>query len=127
MASPVQLSPPQDMLRRFKFGAENGRQNKARALALLLLLVGAMTPSLRAEDRHTAVARLQLQVTVVPTVVALQQAHRQEPQPSQSAVTFNLTPDAKQSSNVSMQSMSTVEQGNSNRTAVLKTLTIVSE
>jgi hypothetical protein len=82
---------------------------------------------LHAEDRHIAVAKLQIQVTVIPTVVAMQQAQRSVSQPSQSPVSFNLTPDSKQQSISSMQSVSIPDKNGSGRTAVLKTETIVSE
>ena len=127
MASPLLYSTPKDMLNRFKFGIENGKRTSGR-LAILLLLVASLSPmKLHAEDRHTAVAKLQIQVTVVPIVVALQQAHRSESQPSQSPVAFNLTPDMKQQSASSTQIVSIPDMSGSLKTAVLKTETIVSE
>jgi hypothetical protein len=128
MASPLLYSSPKDMLNRFKFGIENGKRTSGRILIILILLMASLSPmKLHAEDRHTAVAKLQIQVTVVPIVVAMQQAHRSESQPSQSPVSFNLTPDMKQQSASSTQTVSIPDQSGSVKTAVLKTETIVSE
>ena len=80
-----------------------------------------------AEDRHTATARLTIQINVMPTVVALQQAHQSTPQPSQAAVSFNLTPNSQASGNSTTQSMRIMDKNGSEQNAVLKTLTIVSE
>jgi hypothetical protein len=129
MASALLYSTPKNMLNRFKFGIENGKRTSGRTLIIFLLLMASLSPmKLHAEDRHTAVAKLQIQVTVVPIVVALQQVHRSESQPSQSPVSFNLTPDIiKQQNASSTQTVSIPDQNGSVKTAVLKTQTIVSE
>ena len=128
MASPLLYSTPKDMLNRFKFRIESGKRTSERPFIIFLLLVASLSPmKLHAEDRHTAVAKLQIQVTVIPTVVAMQQAHRSELQPSQSPVSFNLTSDSKQQSISSMQSVSIPDQNGSVKTVVLRTETIVSE
>jgi hypothetical protein len=125
---PFALFKPWDMLNRFKFGIENGKRTSRRPLIVFLLLVASLSPmKLHAEDRHTAVAKLQIQVTVVPIVVAMQQAHRSESQPSQSPVSFNLTPEMKQQSAVSTQTVSIPDKSGSMKTAVLTTETIVSQ
>ena len=112
------------MLKSFKFGIGNGKQIPA----IVLMLVAAMSPvRLHAEDRHVAMARLQIQVNVIPTLVAAQQAARMEAQPSQSPVTFNLAPQSKQNSNLSTRSITITAANGSEQTAVLKTTTLVSE
>jgi hypothetical protein len=128
MASPLLYSSPKDMLNRFKFGIENGKRTSGRTLIIFLLLMASLSPmKLQAQERHTAVAKLQIQVTVVPIIVAMQQAHRSESQPSQSPVSFNLTPDMKQQSASFTQTVSIPDKSGSMKTAVLKTETIVSE
>jgi hypothetical protein len=128
MASPLLYSTPKDMLNSFKFGIENGKRASRRMLIILLLVIAPLSPmKLQAQERHTAVAKLQIQVTVVPIVTAMRQAQRLEPQPSQSPVTFNLTVDGKQQSVSSMQSVSIPDKSGSGRSAVLKTETVVSE
>jgi hypothetical protein len=122
------LSTPKDMLNRFKFGIGNGKQNTAPVLALLLLAIAANSPAkLHAADQHSASARLRIQVTVMPTVVAMQVAQRMQVQPSQSPVTFNLTPYAAQSEKTTTRSVTIPNKNGSSQTAVLQTSTFVTE
>jgi Tfp pilus assembly protein PilV len=116
------------MLNGFKLGIRNGKQNMAPILALLLLTIAAISPAkLHAADRHSASARLQIQVTVMPTLVAMQQAQRMQAQPSQSPVTFSLTPSAKQTERATTQSVTIPDKNGSTQTAVLQTSTFVAE
>lgn len=116
------------MLNRFKFGIGNGKQNMVAVLALLLLTIAAISPSkLHAADQHSASARLQIQVTVMPTLVAMQQAKRMQTQPSHSPVTFNLTLNATQTEKATTRSVNIPDKYGSTQTAVLQTSTFVAE
>ena len=115
------------MLKGFKLGIKTGKQPSLLVLAALLIL-GALNPvKVHAEDRHTATARLTIQVNVIPTVVALQQVQQSTPQPSQAAVSFNLTPNSQASGNSTTQTVRIMDKNGSEQNAVLKTLTIVTE
>lgn len=115
------------MLKGFKLGIKTGKRPSALVLAALLVM-GALYPvKVHAEDRHTATARLTIQVNVIPTVVALQQAQQSTPQPSQVAVSFNLTPNSQASGSSTTQTVRIMDKNSSEQNAVLKTLTIVSE
>jgi hypothetical protein len=121
----IALSTPKDMFKGLKLGI--GKQPSVLVLAALLVM-GALYPEkVHAEDRHTATARLTIQVNVIPTVVALQQVQQSTPQPSQAAVSFNLTPNSQASGNSTTQNVRILDKNASEQNAVLKTLTIVSE
>ena len=108
----------------FKLDIGSGKQ----LLAIVLLLVGAISPlKLHAEDRRSAVAKLQIQVMVMPIVVAEQQARRPEMQPSHSPISFNFSPGNEQNGNYSMHDVTIPDQNGSGKTAVVKTLTVVPE
>ena len=122
------LSTPKDMLNRFKFGIGNGKQKMARVLASLLLVVGAISPAkVHAADQHSAHARLQIQVTLMPTLVAMQMAQRIQAQPSQSPVTFNLTPSASQTEKAMTRSVIIPDKNGPTQAAVLQTSTFIAE
>lgn len=111
------------MRKSFKFGFGNGKQ----MLAATLLLAGTLGPaSLHAEEKRSTVARLQIQVIVMP-VVAAQQAQRPAMQPSQSTISFDFSPNSKQSGNYSTQTVTVIDQRGASQTAVLKTLTMLPE
>lgn len=115
------------MLKGFKFGT--GSKRKASRIAgIVLTLVGGLTPAkLHAEDRHTATARLQIQFTVIPAVVAAQPSLHSTAQPSQSSISFNLNTDTQQAGNYMTQKIVVTGQHGAQETAVLKTLTLVND
>ena len=122
LASRLLYQEPKDMRNSFKLGSGK------RTLAILLLLVGAISPvKLHAEDKRNAMAKLQIQIMVMPIVVAEQQARRPEMQPSQSPISFNFSPSNQQSGNYSMHELTVPDQNGTGTTAVVKTLTVVPE
>jgi len=107
----------------FKLGTGNGKR-----LLVMLLLLAAFSPArLHAEQRHSAIARLQIQVMVMPIVVAAQQARQTTLQPSQTPISFNLSPNSGQNGTYLTQKLTITDQNGIGKTAVLKTLTVVSE
>lgn len=111
----------------FKFGTGSKRK-ASRIAAVVLTLAGGLTPAkLHAEDRHTATARLQIQFTVVPSVIAAQSSLQSNAQPTQSSISFNLNTNAQQAGNYSTQNIVISGQHGVQETAVLKTLTLVNE
>ena len=116
------------MLNGFKAGNGISKQRASRVAAILLTLAGGLAPAkLHADDRHTATARLQIQFTVMPSVIAAQ-PQQSTTQPSPSPISFNLNADNNQQpGNYSTQKIVVASQNGVQQTAVLKTLTLVSE
>lgn len=116
------------MLNGFKLGNQISVRKVTRVAAMLLTLAGGLAPAkLHADDRHTSTARLQIQFTVVPSVIAAQPVQQSIAQPSQSPISFNLNTDNRQAGNYSIQKIVVAGQRGTQETAVLKTLTLVSE
>lgn len=124
MAPTVHYSEPKDMLKSYKLG--NGKQKAA--LAALLLLLGVLSPAkLHAEDRRAATSQLHIQISIVPTLAAAQQASQTKQQPSQSPVSFNFEQSTTQKNNSETQVVTVQDQNGSKQVAVLETLTTVTE
>ena len=112
------------MRKSFKFGSGSGKQ----ILAAALLLAGTLSPaSLQAEEKRSTIARLEIHVIVVPTMIAAQQAQGPAMQPSQTAISFNFSPNSTQNGNYSTQTEIVTDQKGLSQSAVLKTLTTVPE
>ena len=94
-------------------------------VGLLLCVLGAT--NVHAEERHSASARLQISLMVMPTLVAAQQA-AQTPQPSLSPVTFNFQSTSQTSASYSVRNFVAGDKATKSQPpAVLETTTIVSE
>lgn len=103
------------------------RSKTSVAIIGMLLCVLGVTNA-HAEERHSASARLRISVTVVPTLVAAQQAAQSAPQPSLSPVTFNFQSAPRNSESHSIRNFAAGDEAtNVQSAAVLKTTTIVSE
>ena len=95
-------------------------------VGLLLCVLGAS--SVQAEERHSASARLQISVMVMPTLIAAQQAARPTPQPSLSPVTFNFQSENRNSAIYSIRNFAAGDKtATAPTSAVLKTMTIVAD
>ena len=95
-------------------------------VSLLLCVLGATR--VHAEERHSASARLQISIMVMPTLVAAEQAARPTSQPSLSPVSFNLQSENRNSVTYSISNFAAGEKSATASTrAVLKTRTIVAD
>jgi len=100
------------------------RVQKAKIAALFLLGCLAGSTSLHADDRSHTSARLQINVVVMPTLIASMEAPRLA-QPSNSLVTFDLQAGRKPLTSSLSELVITAKAGE--RPAVLKTTTVVPE
>jgi len=101
-----------------------------RAKVAILCLLGCLVngTSLHAEDHRNASARLQIQVMVMPTLIALDSTHPQAAHPAQGSVNYNFRSDDQRPATYSVRNLPMANNmSQSQSTAVLKTMTIVAD